>query len=57
MDRLHSYNFCLSKAMKYVVQEEIGKHFLALAVELCKEGKKFVFVLDKREGRVMNFLK
>ena len=46
MDRLHSYNFCLSKSMKYVVQEEIGKHFLDRAVELCKEGRKFVFVLD-----------
>ena len=31
--------------MKYVVQEEIGKHFLDRAVELCKEGRKFVFVL------------
>lgn len=32
--------------MKYVVQEDIGKHFLDRAVELCKEGRKFVFVLD-----------
>ena len=32
--------------MKYVLQEEIGKHFLDRAVELCKEGRKFVFVLD-----------
>lgn len=32
--------------MKYVVQEEIGKHCLDRAVKLCKEGRKFVFVLD-----------
>ena len=32
--------------MKYTVQEEIGKHFLDHAVQLLKEGKTFVFVLD-----------
>ena len=32
--------------MKYTVQEEIGKHFLDCAVQLLKEGKTFVFVLD-----------
>ena len=32
--------------MKYTVQEEIGKHFLDHAVQLLKEGKTFVLVLD-----------
>jgi len=32
--------------MKYTVQEEIGKHFLDRAVQLLKEGKTFVLVLD-----------
>lgn len=32
--------------MKYTIQEEIGSHFLDHAVELVKQGKRFVFVLD-----------
>ena len=32
--------------MKYTIQEEIGKHFLDHAVQLVKEGRSFVFVLD-----------
>ena len=32
--------------MKYNIQEEIGKHFLDQAVQLVKEGKTFVFVID-----------
>ena len=32
--------------MNYKVQEEIGKHFLDHAVQLLKEGKTFVLVLD-----------
>ena len=32
--------------MKYNVQEEIGKHFLDQAIQLVKEGKTFVFVID-----------
>ena len=32
--------------MEYTVQEEIGKHFLDLAVQLLKESKTFVLVLD-----------
>ena len=32
--------------MKYTIQEEIGLHFLDQAVELVKQGKKFVLVLD-----------
>ena len=32
--------------MKYTIQEDIGRHFLDNAVQLVKEGKKFVLVLD-----------
>ena len=32
--------------MKYTIQEEIGKHCLDQAVELVREGKTFVFVID-----------
>ena len=32
--------------MKYTFEEEIGKHFLDHAVQLLKEGKNFVLVLD-----------
>ena len=46
IDRLHKYGFCLSKTTKYTIQEEIGHHFLDRAVELLKQGRKFVLVLD-----------
>lgn len=46
IDRLHKYGFCLSKTTKYTIQEEIGHHFLYRAVELLKQGRKFVLVLD-----------
>ena len=32
--------------MKYNIQKEIGKHFLDKAVQLVKERKTFVFVID-----------
>ena len=32
--------------MKYNIQVEIGQHFLDQAVQLVKEGKTFVFVID-----------
>ena len=32
--------------MKYTNQDEIGTHYLDRAVDLLKEGKTFVFVLD-----------
>ena len=32
--------------MKYTVQEEVRKHFLDHAVQLLKEGKTFVLVLN-----------
>lgn len=32
--------------MKYTIQEEIGKYFLDHVVQLVKEGRSFVFVLD-----------
>ena len=32
--------------MKYNLQEEIGKHFLDKAVQLVKDGKTFVFIID-----------
>ena len=46
VDRFHKYGICLSKSMKYTIQEEIGKHFLDGAVQLLQEGRTFVFVLD-----------
>ena len=32
--------------MKYTIQGEIGTHYLDHAVDLLKEGRTFVFVLD-----------
>ena len=32
--------------MKYTIQDEIGTHYLDRAVDLLKEGRTFVFVLD-----------
>ena len=32
--------------MKYNIQEEIGQHFLDQSVQLAKEGKTFVFLID-----------
>ena len=29
VDRLNKYAFCLEKSMKYTIQEEMGKHFMA----------------------------
>ena len=46
VDSLNKYGFCLEKSMKYTIQEEIGKHFLDHVVQLVKEGRSFVFVLD-----------
>ena len=39
-------------AMKPKIQENIGSHFLDHAVELVKEGKKFVLVLDNIDWEV-----
>lgn len=50
IDRLHKYGFCLSKTTKYTIQEEIGHHFLDRAIELLKQGRKFVLVLDNIDG-------
>lgn len=38
--------------MKYTTHEEIGNHFLDHAVELLKQGKTFVFVLDNIDWEV-----
>ena len=38
--------------MKYTIQEKIGNHFLDRAVELLKQGKTFVFVLDNIDWEV-----
>ncbi|XP_028412644.1 uncharacterized protein LOC114535543 [Dendronephthya gigantea] len=45
-EQLNKYGFCLSISKKYVVLDDIGKHFLDHAVELLKSGRKFVFVVD-----------
>ena len=46
LERFHSYGATLGSTMKYTIQEDIGHHFLDNAVQLVKEGKKFVLVLD-----------
>ncbi|XP_028411476.1 uncharacterized protein LOC114534127 [Dendronephthya gigantea] len=46
IDRLNKYGVCLSSSKKYVVYDDIGKHFLDHAVELVKSGMKFVYVVD-----------
>ncbi|XP_068685296.1 uncharacterized protein [Montipora foliosa] len=46
LERFHCYGVTLGATMKYTIQEDIGSHFLDHAVQLVKDGKKFVFVLD-----------
>ena len=46
MDRLNKYGLCVTSSRKYVVFDDIGKHFLDHAVELVKAGMKFVYVID-----------
>ena len=38
--------------MKYTIQENIGSHFLDHAVQMVKEGKTFVLVLDNIDWEV-----
>ena len=45
-ERLNKYGLCLSISKKYVVLDDIAKHFLGHAVDLVKSGKKFVYVVD-----------
>ena len=40
--------------MKYKIQENIGHHFLDRAVEMVKEGKTFVLVLDNIDWEVVH---
>ena len=46
MDQLNKYGLCVTSSRKYVVFDDIGKHFLDHAVELVKAGMKFVYVID-----------
>ena len=46
MDRLNKYGLCVTSSRKYVVFDDIGKHFLDHAVELVKAGMKFVYVIS-----------
>ena len=46
IERLSKYGFCVGKRMKYNLLDEIGNHFMDLAVKEVKEGKSFVLVLD-----------
>ena len=46
MDRLNKYGLCVTSSRKYVIFDDIGKHFLNHAVELLKSGMKFVYVID-----------
>ena len=43
---MNKYGICTSSSSKYTILDEIGDHFLDHAVELVKEGKKFVLVCD-----------
>ena len=38
--------------MKYKIQENMGHHFLDRAVQMVKEGKTFVLVLDNIDWEV-----
>ena len=53
---MNKYGICTSSSSKYTILHEIGDHFLDHAVELVKEGKKFVLVCDNIdwEERVHN---
>ena len=46
IERLSKYGFCVGKRMKYNLLDEIGNHFMDLAIKEVKEGKSFVLVLD-----------
>ena len=46
LERLNKYGFSLGPSSKYTIQDNIGRQFLDLAVQLIKEGKRFVLVLD-----------
>ena len=43
---MNKYGICNGSSSKYTILDEIGDHFLDLAVELVKEEKKFVLVCD-----------
>ena len=46
IDRFNKFGLCLSFSNKYVVLDDVGKHFLDRAVEFVKSGMKFVYVVD-----------
>ena len=46
LERLNKYGFSLGPSSKYTIKDNIGSHFLYLAVQLVKEKKRFVLVLD-----------
>lgn len=52
MERLNKYEISLVPAMKPKIQENIGKHFLDRAVQLVKERKRYVLVLDNIDWEV-----
>ena len=50
-ERLSKYGFCLSKTSTYNVLNEIGNHFMDVAVKKLQEGETFVYVLDNIDWR------
>ncbi|CAB4032541.1 Hypothetical predicted protein [Paramuricea clavata] len=46
IERLNKYGICLVSGRKYEIMDKIGKHHLEKAIELVKEKKSFVIVLD-----------
>lgn len=52
MERLNRYGISIVPPMKYKIQENIERHFLDRAVEMVKEGKTFVLVLDNTDWEI-----
>ena len=52
MKRFQRYGVCLDPTKKYTVLDSIGSHFLDLAIELTKKGKKFTIVLDNIDWEI-----
>ena len=43
---MNKYGLCVTYSRKYVVVDDIAKHFFDHAIELVKAGMNFVYVLD-----------
>ena len=52
MKRFQKYGLCLDPSKKYSLLDEIGSHFLDLAIELTRQGKSFSIVLDNIDWEI-----